>query len=38
MALISFVAGFLFALMLCIGSYKIAKMIAKNEEDSLEEQ
>lgn len=37
MLLISFLAGFLFALILCVGSYKIAKLFAENKEDSLEE-
>ena len=38
MLLIAFGAGFLFALLLCIGSYKIAKMFVENKEESLEDQ
>ena len=38
MLLISFGAGFIFALLLCIGSYKIAKMFVENKGDLLEDQ
>ena len=31
MVLISFLFGFFFAVLLCVGSYKVAKMIVENE-------
>lgn len=30
MVLVSFLFGFFFAMLLCVGSYKIARMIAEN--------
>ena len=30
---LSFVFGFFFAILLCIGSYKVVKMIAENEDE-----
>ena len=30
---LSFLFGFFFAVLLCIGSYKVARMIAENEDE-----
>lgn len=34
MVLISFLFGFFFAVLLCVGSYKVAKIIAENEDEN----
>lgn len=31
MVALSFLFGFFFAILLCVGSYKVAKMVAENE-------
>ena len=31
MIVLSFLFGFFFAILLCVGSYKVAKIIAENE-------
>lgn len=33
MVLLSFLFGFFFAILLCVGSYKIARMIAENGDE-----
>ena len=33
MVVVSFLFGFFFAILLCVGSYKIARMIAENGDD-----
>lgn len=33
MVVVSFLFGFFFAILLCVGSYKVAKMIVENEEE-----
>ena len=34
MVLISFLFGFFFVILLCVGSYKVARMIAENEDEN----
>ena len=31
---LSFLFGFFFAVLLCVGSYKVARMIAENEDEN----
>ena len=33
MVVVSFLFGFFFAVLLCVGSYKVARMIAENEDE-----
>ena len=33
MGVLSFLFGFFFAVLLCVGSYKVAKIIAENEDE-----
>lgn len=34
MVVLSFLFSFFFAILLCVGSYKVARMIAENEDEN----